>query len=98
MSRFILNLRQITEQQGELGAGPECASRFSRFTAPNFQIPDIVVGNLGEELRVREDDEHDDTILVPRTEILVEEREESVDTASEESPVIESGTVDLRMF
>ena len=53
MSRFILNLRQIAERQVQT---EEYASRFSRFTAPNFHIPDVVIGNLGATLGGYEND------------------------------------------
>ncbi|KAJ3545074.1 hypothetical protein NM688_g5670 [Phlebia brevispora] len=46
LGRFLINLRQVDSP------GPSEASRFSRFSVPNFRMPSLpnIVGNLGETL------------------------------------------------
>lgn len=60
LSRFIINLRQVDSP----GTNPSVNQRSSRFSIPNFHMPnmDDVVGNLGQPLdfaEYRMDDEGD---------------------------------------
>ena len=45
MNRFIINLRTL----GTPSPADE-TQHFSRFTAPNFRVPETILGNIGEPL------------------------------------------------
>ena len=49
MNRFIINLRSINTA----GSSQDSSGRqhWSRFSAPNFHIPDSFLGNIGEDLQ-----------------------------------------------
>ena len=49
MNRFIINLRSLSTA----GSSQDSSARqhWSRFSAPNFNIPDSFLGNIGEDLQ-----------------------------------------------
>ncbi|GJE93846.1 hypothetical protein PsYK624_100100 [Phanerochaete sordida] len=54
VNRFILNLRShdATSGAGNMTTGD---ARLSRFSAPNFRVPDSFLGNIGEPLEAGQD-------------------------------------------
>lgn len=48
MNRFIINLRSLSTAGSSQDSS---AQHWSRFTAPNFHIPDSFLGNIGEDLQ-----------------------------------------------
>lgn len=60
ISRFLLNLRSVSEPQGQ-SAFP---SSPSQFTAPEFRFPTIaeVVDNMGQDLHQRPDNTDRDSV------------------------------------
>ena len=49
MNRFIINLRSINTAGSSQGSSAR--QHWSRFSAPNFHIPDSFLGNIGEDLQ-----------------------------------------------
>ena len=52
MNRFIINLRSLSTASGS-SQGSSARQHWSRFSAPNFHIPDSesFLGNIGEDLQ-----------------------------------------------
>ena len=60
MNRFIINLRSLGTTNSSQGSS---AQHWSRFSTPNFYIPDSFLGNIGEDLQDGHepaDNDHDD--------------------------------------
>ena len=52
MNRFIINLRSLNRVNiPESSQGSSARQHWSRFSAPNFHIPDSFLGNIGEDLQ-----------------------------------------------
>lgn len=51
-NRFLINLRSISDRRGTT----QSSFHTSRFSVPNFHIPDNILGNIGESLRDGDDD------------------------------------------
>lgn len=51
-NRFLINLRSISDRRGTT----QSSFHTSRFSIPNFHIPDNILGNIGESLRDGDDD------------------------------------------
>ena len=49
MNRFMINLRSINTAGSSQGSSAR--QHWSRFSAPNFHIPDSFLGNIGEDLQ-----------------------------------------------
>lgn len=49
LNRFIINLRSLNTPGASQGSSGR--QHWSRFTAPNFRIPDSFLGNIGEDLQ-----------------------------------------------
>ena len=49
MNRFIINLRSLNTAGSSQGSSAR--QHWSRFSAPNFHIPDSFLGNIGEDLQ-----------------------------------------------
>ena len=50
MNRFIINLRSLSTTP-DLSQSSSGRQHWSRFSAPNFHIPDSFLGNIGEDLQ-----------------------------------------------
>ena len=48
MNRFIINLRSFSTASSSQDSS---AQHWSRFSVPNFRIPDSFLGNIGEDLQ-----------------------------------------------
>ena len=48
MNRFMINLKSLSTTRSSQGSS---AGHLSRFSAPNFRIPDSFLGNIGEDLQ-----------------------------------------------
>ena len=60
MNRFIINLRSINTAGSSQGSSAR--QHWSRFSAPNFRIPDSFLGNIGEELQDGHHDSEPDAV------------------------------------
>ena len=49
MNRFIINLKSLNTPSSSQGSSGR--QDWSRFSAPNFHIPDSFLGNIGEDLQ-----------------------------------------------
>ena len=49
MNRFIINLRSINTAGSSQGSSDR--QHWSRFSIPNFHVPDSFLGNIGEDLQ-----------------------------------------------
>ena len=49
MNRFIINLRSLNNLSSSQGSSAR--QHWSRFSTPNFHIPDSFLGNIGEDLQ-----------------------------------------------
>lgn len=54
-NRFLINLRSISDRRGTT----QSSFHTSRFSIPNFHIPDNILGNIGESLRDGDDGDDD---------------------------------------
>ena len=57
MNRFIINLKSLSTASSSQGSS---AQPWSRFSAPNFRIPDSFLGNISEDLQHGRDPADDD--------------------------------------
>ena len=48
VNRFMINLKSLSAAGSSQGSS---ARHWSRFSAPNFHIPDSLLGNIGEDLQ-----------------------------------------------
>ena len=58
VNRFIINLRSLNTAGSSQGSS--APRHWSRFSAPNFRIPDSFLGNIGEELQDSHEPENAD--------------------------------------
>lgn len=96
INRFTINLRSLDNEEALISTS--AAQHFSRFSVPNFRVPESVLGNIGEPLQyggesiegdLEQHSEHDDSITNRTTSITAGANSSSAanQNARDRSPV-----------
>ena len=95
MNRFIINLRSLNTAGSSQGSSAR--QHWSRFSVPNFHIPDSFIGNIGEDLQDGHEPADDDLDGHHETDAIRLNTEGSPGTELEEKSTTPGSSTSLPM-